>query len=277
MGRRQGPKVNAYLLFMQEQRYIVRGWANKSGAELQKLCDPLWKALSKEEKAVYKEQKKSLKMTRMEQHFQARIPQEAKRVEFEGKMWRVRVARVESPELIWVVPDTSDMAVQKLMLDIEAAPLEVFQVGQLAGGDFSKDGNMYRARMLTGGTLKRRNSLASLFPLAVRVHLASVKGARNSEKNRARMEARLSGGDIAVSLDKRGAATFFKDGHEVVFRRRGAAPSSLSTVSDAEERTILDEMSIDEACEGVRDRGTNDDGQHPEHTHSAAPNTSIRP
>ena len=52
MGRRQGPKVNAYLLFMQEQRYIVRGWANKSGAELQKLCDPLWKALSKEEKAA---------------------------------------------------------------------------------------------------------------------------------------------------------------------------------------------------------------------------------
>ena len=258
MGRRQGPKVNAYLLFMQEQRYIVRGWANKSGAELQKLCDPLWKALSKEEKAVYKEQKKSLKMTRMEQHFQARIPQEAKRVEFEGKMWRVRVARVESPELIWVVPDTSDMAVQKLMLDIEAAPLEVFQVGQLAGGDFSKDGNMYRARMLTGGTLKRRNSLASLFPLAVRVHLASVKGARNTEKNRARMEARLSGGDIAVSLDKRGAATFFKDGHEVVFRRRGAAPSSLSTVSDAEERTILEEMTL-EACEGVCDRGTNVD------------------
>jgi len=261
MGRRQGPKVNAYLLFMQEQRYIVRGWANKSGAELQKLCDPLWKALSKEEKAVYKEQKKSLKMTRMEQHFQARIPQEAKRVEFEGKMWRVRVARVESPELIWVVPDTSDMAVQKLMLDIEAAPLEVFQVGQLAGGDFSKDGNMYRARMLTGGTLKRRNSLASLFPLAVRVHLASVKGARNTEKNRARMEGRLSGGDIAVSLDKRGAATFFKDGHEVVFRRRGAAPSSLSTASDADERTILEEMSIDEACEGVRDRRPNDEGQ----------------
>ena len=80
------------IYFMQEQRYIVRGWANKSGAELQKLCDPLWKALSKEEKAVYKEQKKSLKMTKMEQHFQARIPQEAKRVEFEGKMWRVRVA-----------------------------------------------------------------------------------------------------------------------------------------------------------------------------------------
>ena len=246
---------------MQEQRYIVRGWANKSGAELQKLCDPLWKALSKEEKAVYKEQKKSLKMTRMEQHFQARIPQEAKRVEFEGKMWRVRVARVESPELIWVVPDTSDMAVQKLMLDIEAAPLEVFQVGQLAGGDFSRDGNMYRARMLTGGTLKRRNSLASLFPLAVRVHLASVKGARNTDKNRARMVARLSGGDIAVSLDKRGAATFFKDGHEVVFRRRGAAPSSLSTASDAEERTILDETSNDEPCEGVSDRGTNDEGR----------------
>ena len=56
---------------------------------------------------------------------QLRIPQEAKRVEFEGKRWTVRVGRVESPDLIWVVPDISDLAVQRLMSDIAAAPLEV--------------------------------------------------------------------------------------------------------------------------------------------------------
>ena len=96
--------------------------------------------------------------------------------------------------------------------------VQVFQVGQLAGGDFSKDGNIYRARVMPGGNLEKKHSLASLFPLAVRVRLASVKGARNTEKNRARVEARLSGGQLTVCLDKRGAATFFKDGQEVVFR-----------------------------------------------------------
>ena len=125
MGRRQGPKVMAYFLFMQEQRQRVSGWANRSNAELQLLCDPLWKALSKEEKTVYKEQKKALRKTERENRLQVRIPQEAKRVEFEGKRWPVKVGRVESPDLIWVVPNINDLAVQKLMSDIAAAPLEV--------------------------------------------------------------------------------------------------------------------------------------------------------
>ena len=115
----------AYFLFMQEQRQRVPGWSNRSNAELQRLCDPLWKALSKEEKAVYKEKKRSLRRTERENRLQLRIPQEAKRVEFEGKRWTVRVGRVESPDLIWVVPDISDLAVQRLMSDIAAAPLEV--------------------------------------------------------------------------------------------------------------------------------------------------------
>ena len=115
----------AYFLFMQEQRQRVSGWANRSNAELQRLCDPLWKALSKEEKAVYKEQKKALRKTERENRLQVRIPQEAKRVEFEGKRWSVKVGRVESPDLIWVVPNINDLAVQKLMTDIAAAPLEV--------------------------------------------------------------------------------------------------------------------------------------------------------
>ena len=128
MGRRQGPKVMAYFLFMQEQRQRVPGWANRSNAELQRLCDPLWKALSKEEKAVYKEQKKMLRKTERENRLQVRIPQEAKRVEFEGKRWPVKVGRVESPDLIWVVPNINDLAVQKLMSDIAAAPLEVYTI-----------------------------------------------------------------------------------------------------------------------------------------------------
>ena len=125
MGRRQGPQVNPYFLFMQEQRQRVPGWANRSNAELQLLCDPLWKALSKEEKSVYKEQKKALRKTERENRLQVRIPQEAKRIEFEGKRWAVKVCRVESPDLIWVVPNINHLAVQRLMSDIAAAPLEV--------------------------------------------------------------------------------------------------------------------------------------------------------
>ena len=128
--------------------------------------------------------------------------------------------------------------------------LQVFQVGKLAGGDFSKDGSIYRARVMPGGKLEKKNSLASLFPLAVRVHLASVKGARNTEGNRARVEARLSGGELAVCLDKRGAATFFKDGQEVVFRRPGAVAESIQTESDCEE-TSPEESNIEDDVEGV--------------------------
>ena len=103
---------------------------------------------------------------------------------------------------------------------------------------------------MPGGKLEKKNSLASLFPLAVRVHLASVKGARNTEKNRARVEARLSGGELEVCLDKRGAATFFKDGQEVVFRRPGAVAESTQTESDSEETTSPDESSIEDVLKG---------------------------
>ena len=103
---------------------------------------------------------------------------------------------------------------------------------------------------MPGGKLEKKNSLASLFPLAVRVHLASVKGARNTEKNRARVEARLSGGELAVCLDKRGAATFFKDGQEVVFRRPGAVAESTQTESDSEETTSPEESSIEDVLKG---------------------------
>ena len=35
MGRKQGPKVMAYFLFMQEQRLAVPGWQRKGIGELQ--------------------------------------------------------------------------------------------------------------------------------------------------------------------------------------------------------------------------------------------------
>ena len=89
MAKTKPPKVIAILLFMQEQRARVPGWADKSNREFQVLCDSLWKKLSKEEKAKYKDVQKSLEKREREARVQVRIEQEAKRVEFEGKHWPV--------------------------------------------------------------------------------------------------------------------------------------------------------------------------------------------
>ena len=104
MGRKSGPKVMAYFLFMQEQR-CRPGWAGKSNNELQALCDPLWKRLSQEEKAKYKDIKKSMRKKEREARLATRIPQEARRVDFEGQQWPVTVRQLESPDLIWVSGD----------------------------------------------------------------------------------------------------------------------------------------------------------------------------
>merc|ERR1719348_2563812 len=61
MTKKGKQNICGYFLFMQEQREAVPNWANKSNFELQKLCDPLWRELSKEEKDTYKEMKKAKK------------------------------------------------------------------------------------------------------------------------------------------------------------------------------------------------------------------------
>ena len=65
-----------YFLFLQEKRMTVRGWGNKTIAELQILCDPLWRALSKEEKAKYKHEKKRAKRMELDQAVKERQAQE---------------------------------------------------------------------------------------------------------------------------------------------------------------------------------------------------------
>merc|ERR1719460_1770164 len=72
------PKVNPYLLFMQEMRQSRPGWANKGNHELQVLCDPLWRALAREEKDIYKMMKKDLKMADRMKLIEERKAEEAK-------------------------------------------------------------------------------------------------------------------------------------------------------------------------------------------------------
>ena len=61
-----------YFVFMQEKRRSIQAWAHKSNAELQFLCDPLWKALSKEEKDKYKSKKKQAKWAELDKHVKDR-------------------------------------------------------------------------------------------------------------------------------------------------------------------------------------------------------------
>ena len=61
------PKLAGYFLFMQEKKSSVPGWSHMSNSELQRMCDPLWKALSKEEKERYKRMKKDINMKTKEQ------------------------------------------------------------------------------------------------------------------------------------------------------------------------------------------------------------------
>merc|ERR1719430_2951149 len=136
-------------------------------------------------------------------------------------------------------------------MDLEAAPLQVTQVGQLEDAGFCSDGRIYTAKAAprAGGGGR---SLGSLAPLAVRVHVKSSAGVSNSERNRARVERKLAGGGLTVMLDRTGAATFFKAGELVVFRKSAAAavssPSSSpqDTEEEEEETTSPEESNTEE-------------------------------
>ena len=108
------------------------------------------------------------------------------------------------------------------------------EVGKLPTADFSSDGKIYRCHVAARSEGREtRPSLVNLAPLAVRVHVSNMDRVSNTEKNRRRVEKRLVGGrgSLSMSLDKTGAATFFKNGQEIVFRKSSEqADKSLSLV-----------------------------------------------
>ena len=88
------------------------------------------------------------------------------------------------------------------MSSIQPPLLQVTQVGILPSATFSSDGRIYRC------SLAERSegvSLASLAPLAVRVHCAGVEGVSNNERNRAKVARRLEGGRLTMSIGRKGA------------------------------------------------------------------------
>ena len=109
-------------------------------------------------------------------------------------------------------------------------------MGILPSATFSSDGRIYRC------SLAERSegvSLASLAPLAVRVHCARVEGVSNNERNRAKVARRLEGGRLTMSIGRKGEATFFKSGQEVVFMRPRAAVVSLAAGQLQGERSVV--------------------------------------
>ena len=153
------PKANPYLLFMHEMRQTRPGWANKGNHELQVLCDPLWRALAREEKDKYKMMKKDLKMADRMKLIEERKAEEAKMKPrsdawlkfFSGDKTRVYVMDVLSISKVRVSPEKEIKKMQKFLSqdDLELVqfnPDMVF-VGLEAIARYSEDNSLYRCRV----------------------------------------------------------------------------------------------------------------------------------
>ena len=137
-------KVFSYFLFMQEQRKVVPGWANKSNNELQALCDPLWRKLDKEEKQKYKNMKKA--------HREKERFEDEKRfasiMRTDVKM-KVIVGQVDRPDIVWVTKVKEMEVVQKQLIKIVMVPLQVVKIGTVAACVYKADGEVYRCQVVS--------------------------------------------------------------------------------------------------------------------------------
>jgi hypothetical protein len=131
-------KVFSYFLFMQEQRQLVFGWANKSNNELQALCDPLWRRLDKEEKEKYKKLKKAYREKERLEEGQRFVS--IMQVDIRTK---VVVGQVDKPDIVWVTKVKEMEEVQKQLAKIVMVPLERMEVGTVAACKYSVDGEVW--------------------------------------------------------------------------------------------------------------------------------------
>eukprot|EP00092_Neocalanus_flemingeri_P085320 GFUD01107358.1.p1 GENE.GFUD01107358.1~~GFUD01107358.1.p1 ORF type:complete len:692 (+),score=227.91 GFUD01107358.1:78-2153(+) len=247
-------KICSYFLFMQEQRKLVPGWSNKSNTELQELCDPLWRRLDKEGKDKYKKMKKALKRERLEEDHQRNGM-----VMHMDRRTKVVVGQVEKPDIVWVSPVREVNAVQKQLAELMMVPMEQVEVGTMAACKFSDDGVVYRCQVVTmdgkedmvmvkymefGNQEKVKinelfhltASLCKMGPLAVRVWVGGMEGVKDTEKNRAKVEKRLSVEELEISLDREGKATFYDGGKLIALK--GSRSNEGSIKSDGIESSL---------------------------------------
>ena len=154
------PKVNPYLLFMQEMRQTRPGWANKGNHELQVLCDPLWRALPRAEKEKYKMMKKEFKMADRNKLVEERQAEEARKKPkpdawlkfFSGDKTRVYLMDVLSITKVRVSPEKEIKKMQKFLskddLDLVHFNPDMVFVGLEAIARYSEDNSLYRCRVV---------------------------------------------------------------------------------------------------------------------------------
>ena len=180
--------VMGYFLFMQEMRYKHPGWGGKSNAELQILCDPLWRALSQEEKAKYKNLKKRAKRAELDQAVRERQAQEEKERQIkefklakekerqaeELKTQSLRMARgfmllkqkktkivlleMVSPSIVCIAPEIELGRVQKHLERFPRVKIEKSEKMKGTKGfcSFSGDGMLYRCEIISSDRRKVR-------------------------------------------------------------------------------------------------------------------------
>ena len=247
------PKMMSYFLFMQEQRKLVPGWANKSNNELQALCDPLWRKLDKTEKEKYKKMKKAYKEKERlegEKRFASVM-----RVDIKTK---VVVGQVDRPDIVWVtkVKEMEDVQKQLAKAVMVSLPIEEVNVGTVAACKFSGDGELYRCqvvalqeeedlvlvRYMDFGNMEKvkkpelchlPSSICKMGPVAVRVRVGGMEGVKDNEKNRAKVEKKLGVEDLEVSLNREGLATFYDYGKLIAFK------GSKSKVDSEKESEVV--------------------------------------
>ena len=172
----------------------VRGWGNKTIAELQILCDPLWRALSKEEKAKYKHEKKRAKRMELDRAVKERQAQELmekqatelRRKQAEDlrkkqdlstqalrmargfmllkKKTKIVLLEMITPSLAFVAPEIELDRVQKHLEKTPRTRIEESEVrkGSLGFCSYSKDGLMYRCEVLSSDRKKVNRNFSLL-------------------------------------------------------------------------------------------------------------------
>jgi len=243
------PKANAYYLFMQEMSQTKPGWINKKNHELQVLCDSLWKALSKEEKARYKQMSKDKK--REELGIAAEAAQDAVRAEFLMKfqnlsldpyingLTRIYLLDVISVTHVSIAPEAEIKKIQRFLhrndFDLVKINPDFVEIDLQGLARFSEDSKLYRCKVtekngsyikvyyLDFGNVEELRSdelfrmpseLIGLNPLCVKIKIAGINGSvRNTKKNKEKIESALSVNKLFISLNKKKEATFF-DGED---------------------------------------------------------------
>jgi len=250
------PKVNPYLLFMQEMRQTRSGWANKGNQELQVLCDPLWRALPRAEKEKYKMMKKEFKMADRNKLVEERQAEEARKKPkpdawlkfFSGDKTRVYLMDVLSISKVRVSPEKEIKKMQKFLskddLDLVHFNPDMVFVGLEAIARYSEDNSLYRCRVVDiqddiakvfyidfgneedqpiSGLYRMPSELIRLPALCVSLAVDKdlVDGSKygNTERNIARVYNILNTSEkLFVSLNDRREATFYDNEIRIHFK-----------------------------------------------------------